>query len=202
MPAFFVIDLNMPDPKVLTRYEELATPALKKYNVEVLTRGTPSDYDVIEGDWTPPRLVIIQYASVDDIFAFYNDPDYGPAKRLRLSEPANSAGAVAFEAVAAVQPQDGAFFVTDLAVTNSDALAAFETEVDAMVGKHSGRFLVRTGSAKVVEGHWKPQRMVIEAFADRKSIRAMYDDPDNQPLIAKRQAASSAKALAVDRFRG
>ena len=201
MPAFFVINLNMPDPNVLKQYEELATPALQKYNVEVLTRGTPSDYDVIEGDWKPPRLVIIQYASVHDIFTFYDDPDYQPAKRLRLGTPGNSAGAIAFEGIAGVQSQDGAFFVTDLTVTSSDALAAFETEADAMVLKHGGRFLVRTGMGDVLEGHWKPQRMIIEAFADRKSIHAMYDDPDNQPLIAKRQAASMAKALAVNRLR-
>ena len=201
MPALFVIDLHMPDPQILKRYEELATPALKKYDVEVLTRGTPSDYDVVEGDWKPSRLVMIQYASVADIFAFYDDPEYQPAKRLRLDTPGNSAGAIAFEAMAAAEPRDGAFFVTDLTVTDPDALATFETDADAMVGKHGGRFLVRSGACNVVEGRWKPERMVIEAFADRKSIHAMYDDPDNESLTAKRQAASTAKALAVDRFR-
>lgn len=199
MTAYFVIDLNIPDPQKLAEYETAAGPLLKKHGAKVLTRATADDYDVIEGDWRPRRLVILEYPSLDAIHQFYNDPEFQPAKKARQAVPGAVANAIAVEGAPGTRER-GAYFVIDITVFDPDLMKQFETS-NHMVRKHHGEFLVRSDRYDVIEGHWRPQRILIEQFASRQAIHDMYDDPENEPLKIMRQSASSAKALAVDGYR-
>jgi len=196
MTAYFVIDLNIPDPQKLAEYETAANPLLKKHGAKVLTRATADDYDVIEGDWRPRRMVIVEYPSLEAIHQFYNDPEFQPAKKARQAVPGAVANAIAVEGVPSTR-DGGAYFVIDLTVFDPDLMKQFE-DANHMVRKHHGEFLVRSDRYDVIEGDWRPQRILIEQFASRQAIHAMYDDPENEPLKIMRQRASSAKALTVD----
>ena len=199
MTAYFVIDLNVPDPQKLAEYETAANPLLSKYGAKVLTRAAADDYDVIEGDWQPRRLVILEYPSLHAIHEFYNDPEFQPAKKARQAVPSASANAIAVEGNPSTR-SGCAFFVIDITVFDPDLMKQFEA-ANHMVGKHGGEFLVRSDRYDVIEGSWRPQAILIEQFASREAIHNMYDDPENEALKIMRQRASSAKALAVDGFR-
>lgn len=199
MTAYFVIDLNVPDPQKLAEYETAAGPLLKKHGAKVLTRATADNYDVIEGDWRPRRLVILEYPSIKAIHQFYNDPEFRPAKKSRQAVPGAVANAIAVEGAPSTR-QEAAYFVIDITVFDLEAMKQFE-DANPMVRKHGGALLARSDRYDVIEGNWRPQRILIEQFASREAIHAMYDDPENEPLKVMRQRASSAKALAVGGFR-
>jgi len=199
MTAYFVIDLNVPDPQKLAEYETAAGPLLKKHRAKVLARAGADDYDVIEGAWRPSRLVILEYPSLDAIHQFYNDPEFQPAKKARQAVPGAVANAIAVEGARSTR-EDGAYFVIDITVFDPELMKQFEA-ANNMVRKHDGQFLVRSDRYDVIEGSWRPQRILIEHFASRQAIRDMYDDPENEPLKIMRQSASSAHALAVDGYR-
>ena len=199
MTAYFVIDLNVPDPQKLEEYETAANPLLKKHGAKVLTRGAVDDYDVIEGAWRPSRLVILEYPSVEAIHQFYNDPEFQPAKKARQAVRGAVANAIAVEGTPSTR-EDGAYFVIDMTVVDPERMKQFEA-ANTMVRKHDGQFLVRSDRYDVIEGNWRPQRILIEHFASRQAIRDMYDDPENEPLKIMRQSASSSQALAVDGYR-
>jgi len=38
---------------------------------------------VIEGDWTPERVVIVRFPDMAAAHAFYNSPEYGKARTAR-----------------------------------------------------------------------------------------------------------------------
>jgi uncharacterized protein (DUF1330 family) len=97
MPAYFVIDLNIPNEEKLKEYERGASVVFKKHGGKVLTRAGEGDYDVIEGDWRPKRLVIIEFPDRQSIHDFYNDPDFAAMKALRHSVPGMTANALAVE---------------------------------------------------------------------------------------------------------
>jgi len=113
--------------------------------------------------------------------------------------PGAVAHAIAVEGAPSTR-ENGAYFVIDIAVFDSALMKRFEA-ANHMVRKHGGQFLVRSDRYDVIEGDWRPQRMLIEQFASRQAIHDMYDDPENEPLKIMRRSASSAKALAVDGFR-
>ncbi len=198
MTAYFIIDLSIPDPEKLAEYEKAAGPLLMKHGARVLTRATANEYDVVEGDWRPRRLVILEYPSLEAIHQFYHDPEFQPAKRARQAVPGAVAHAIAVEGAPSTR-EVAAFFVIDITVFDADLMTQFEA-ANHMVRKHGGESLVNSDRYDVIEGNWRPQRILIEQFASRQAIHDMYDDPENGPLKAMRQRASSARALAVDGY--
>ena len=58
------------------------TPAsLVAYDGKFLTRG--GTVENLEGDWKPKRLVILEFPSMEKAKAWWNSPEYTPAKLIR-----------------------------------------------------------------------------------------------------------------------
>ena len=95
-----------------------------------------------------------------------------------------------------------AYFVIDLTFPDADKLKQYEAGASPLIKKHGGKVLTRAAEAdySVVEGDWRPQRLVICEFPDRQSIHEFYNDPAFAPFKALRQAVPGqvAKALAVE----
>jgi uncharacterized protein (DUF1330 family) len=87
-PGFVVVDVSVNDPQSMARYRELATAAVSRYGGRYLVRGGASE--VLEGEWWPDRLVIVQFESVDVARLFYHSPEYRAAREAR-------AGAAVFD---------------------------------------------------------------------------------------------------------
>jgi uncharacterized protein (DUF1330 family) len=50
----------------------------------------------------------------------------------------------------------------------------------------------------VLEGDWRPNRVVIVAFPDMAALKAWYGAPEYQPLIALRRSAATDLLIAVE----
>lgn len=81
MPAYLIADMNVTDAPGYEEYKRLAPPAIEKYGGRYLARG--GETAVLEGDWTPTRLVILEFPSVEKAKAFYESPEYGAARNVR-----------------------------------------------------------------------------------------------------------------------
>lgn len=90
-----------------------------------------------------------------------------------------------------------AYVVGDVQVLNPERYAEYRAQVLATIEKHGGRFLVRGGEANVIEGDWKPNRIVVIEFPDMPSLEAWYRSNEYAPLIKLRQSASTGSLLAV-----
>jgi len=83
MAAYVIFDVDITD---LQRYQEFMTsvkPALEAAGAKYLTRGGP--HKVHEGDWTPRRIVLLEFPSVAAWEAFYNGTTYQGLKAIRDS---------------------------------------------------------------------------------------------------------------------
>lgn len=76
---------GVPFIKLLPKYNGRLLAATKK---GMLVEGKE------EGNWT----VLMEFASGQDAYDFYNSPEYGPLKKLRLEELTESALAITFPA--------------------------------------------------------------------------------------------------------
>jgi uncharacterized protein (DUF1330 family) len=81
MPAYLIADIDVQDSKGYEEYRRLVGPALQKYGAKFLARG--GRIDVLEGQWHPSRLVILEFASLEQARKFYESEDYRPAKEAR-----------------------------------------------------------------------------------------------------------------------
>jgi len=62
-------------------YRVGATKAMRRDGAKILGRG--GDFDVLEGPWTPRRLVMLKFADRAAAKAFYDSQTYRHARTLR-----------------------------------------------------------------------------------------------------------------------
>jgi uncharacterized protein (DUF1330 family) len=91
-----------------------------------------------------------------------------------------------------------AYIYANVEVTDPAAYETYRREVPALIAAHGGRYLVRGGAVTVLEGAGVPQRQVILEFPSMTQLRAFYDSPDYQRLVAIRQAASTGTLFAIE----
>ena len=82
MSAYVVAEVEVTDPAVYEEYRKLAPPTIAKYGGKYLVRG--GTVEVKEGGWTPKRLVVLEFASMDQAQKWYHSPEYAPALAIRL----------------------------------------------------------------------------------------------------------------------
>jgi uncharacterized protein (DUF1330 family) len=82
MPAAYIIaDVTVTDAEKMANYRVWSTKAMQEHGAQVLVRG--GEFEVLEGPWTPSRLVVLKFPSRDQAKAFYNSQTYAHAKTLR-----------------------------------------------------------------------------------------------------------------------
>ncbi|HUI54020.1 MAG TPA: DUF1330 domain-containing protein [Bryobacteraceae bacterium] len=90
-----------------------------------------------------------------------------------------------------------AYMIVNVDVKDAVAYERYKAEVPVLIRKHGGEYLARGGPCEVLEGDWRPSRLVLFRFPDMESIRALNDDPDYQPLKALRHSAAYTELVAV-----
>jgi uncharacterized protein (DUF1330 family) len=83
MAAYILVDITINDPQTYERYKLLAPASIAAYHGRYLVRGGRTE--VLEGDWEPSRLVILEFPGVEDAKAWWESEEYAAAKALRQS---------------------------------------------------------------------------------------------------------------------
>jgi uncharacterized protein (DUF1330 family) len=81
MPAFIIADVTVTDADQMAKYREWSTKAMQEHGAEVLVRG--GTIEVLEGGWTPSRLVVLKFPDRAAARRFYDSETYQHAKSLR-----------------------------------------------------------------------------------------------------------------------
>ena len=81
MSAYVIVDVAQTDADAAARYRDLAATAAARHGGRYVARGGART--VLEGDWAPERIVVIEFASVDAARAWYESPEYTEARAVR-----------------------------------------------------------------------------------------------------------------------
>lgn len=88
MPAYVINDMEITDPVTFDQYKQLSPATVAQYGGRFLVRGGAIEPQ--EGHWSPQRLVVLEFPSVEQARAWIDSPEYAPARRLRqLSATSN-----------------------------------------------------------------------------------------------------------------
>ena len=91
-----------------------------------------------------------------------------------------------------------AYLIVNVDVHDTEAYEEYKKGVTPLVSKHGGEYLVRGGDHEIIEGNWNPVRLVLFRFPDRAAIRALFDDPEYQPLKELRHRIATTDVVAVE----
>lgn len=81
MAVYVILDIDVKDPALYEQYKKAGAPTLAKYGGRPLARGGMTK--VLEGAWTPKRVVMIEFPGFDDVDRWWNSPEYQEARKLR-----------------------------------------------------------------------------------------------------------------------
>jgi uncharacterized protein (DUF1330 family) len=81
MSAYLINDMEVTDAVAFERYRQLSPPTVAQFGGRFLARGGATQ--TLEGGWSPKRLVILEFPSVERAKAWFDSPDYAPARALR-----------------------------------------------------------------------------------------------------------------------
>jgi uncharacterized protein (DUF1330 family) len=91
-----------------------------------------------------------------------------------------------------------AYLVLDLSVNNFSGFRKYIAEIPAFIAKHSGKYIVQGVVPTIIEGDWKPERVVIIEFSERVNAEAFLRDPEIQDLFKVRHETTTSKLVLVD----
>lgn len=81
MPAYVIATVEVKDPVRYEDYKTLVPPSIAAFGGRFVARGGKTD--VLEGDWNPNRLVILEFPNAERARQWYDSPEYAAAKALR-----------------------------------------------------------------------------------------------------------------------
>lgn len=81
MPAYLIADVEVTDPVKYEDYRKLTPGAIAKFGGKFIARGGQTS--VLEGDWRPHRVVVIEFPSFEQAKNFYTSVEYTAARRAR-----------------------------------------------------------------------------------------------------------------------
>jgi len=81
MPAYVIVQTDITDPERYEEYKAASPAAIAAGGGRFLARG--GELAVLEGDWQPTRLVVVEFEDLAAAKAWYESEVYQEAKKLR-----------------------------------------------------------------------------------------------------------------------
>src|SRR2546430_9321345 len=81
MPAYLIVETNIHDPEQYERYKAASPAAVAGGGGRFVVRG--GELAVLEGNWEPARLVVLEFEDLDAGKRWYDSPEYQAAEKPR-----------------------------------------------------------------------------------------------------------------------
>ena len=81
MPAYVIVETDVRDAEAYERYKAASPGAVAAGGGRFIARG--GELEVLEGDWTPARLVVLEFPDLETARRWYASERYQQAKALR-----------------------------------------------------------------------------------------------------------------------
>jgi uncharacterized protein (DUF1330 family) len=81
MSAYVIVETSVTDSERYEQYKAAAPAAIAAGGGRYLVRG--GELAVLEGDWQPARLVVLEFEDLAAAKRWYDSQDYREARRLR-----------------------------------------------------------------------------------------------------------------------
>ena len=81
MAAYLIVEIDILDPDGYEEYKKLAGATVEKYGGKYIVRGGRTE--VLEGDWNPKRIVVLQFDSAQRAKDWLNCEEYHEPRKMR-----------------------------------------------------------------------------------------------------------------------
>ena len=82
MSAYMIVDIDIHDVAAYDEYRKVVGATLAKYGGKFVVRG--GKIDVLEGNWNPKRIVVLEFESAARVREWYDSEEYRVPKQIRM----------------------------------------------------------------------------------------------------------------------
>ncbi len=91
-----------------------------------------------------------------------------------------------------------AYVIVDIEITDPRGYEEYRKLATPTVTAYDGRYIVRGGMTGVLEGNWKPGRIVVLEFPSTARAREWWDSPEYRPLRDIRNRTATTNMIVVE----
>lgn len=81
MAAYLIAEIDITDAATYNEYRKQVPGVIARYGGKYVVRG--GKVESMEGGWSPRRLAVVEFPSMDQALKFYRSPEYAPLIKLR-----------------------------------------------------------------------------------------------------------------------
>jgi uncharacterized protein (DUF1330 family) len=81
MSAYVIVEIEVQDPVGYEEYKKLAGATVNAHGGKYIVRGGKTE--VLEGDWEPKRIVVLEFESMDRAKEWLNCEEYREPRKMR-----------------------------------------------------------------------------------------------------------------------
>jgi uncharacterized protein (DUF1330 family) len=81
MAAYIIADIEIKDAATYDEYRRQVAPAVTKFGGRFIVRG--GNPETFEGTWTPKRIIVLEFPTMDALQRWYHSDEYKPLIALR-----------------------------------------------------------------------------------------------------------------------
>ena len=81
MSAYVIGEIDVTNAAVYEDYRKQVLPTIQKFGGRFVVRG--GSVEPLEGGWTPKRLVVLEFPSMEQAQKWYRSSEYAPLIALR-----------------------------------------------------------------------------------------------------------------------
>ena len=81
MSAYVIVDIEIFDPAGFAAYRQAVVPLVEKYGGKYIAAS--DRVETLEGDWSPKRIVMIEFPSMDRAKECFGCEEYREPRKMR-----------------------------------------------------------------------------------------------------------------------
>ena len=90
------------------------------------------------------------------------------------------------------------YLIADIEVTDPAGYEEYRRLVPPTLEKYGGEFVVRGGAHEVLEGEWRPRRLVVIRFESVARVKEWHASPEYRPALELRQRTARTNSIVVE----
>jgi uncharacterized protein (DUF1330 family) len=90
------------------------------------------------------------------------------------------------------------YIIVDIEVTDPVGYEQYKALAGATIEKYGGEYVVRSGSSEVLEGDWKPNRLVVLKFESVARAKEWLNSPEYREPRKMRHRTAKSNMVVVE----
>ena len=90
------------------------------------------------------------------------------------------------------------YLILDLSIKDIENFLEYIEKIPEFIKKHGGRYIVQGVEPEIIEGDWKPERVVVLEFPSKEKAKEFLEDPEAQSLFTIRHNTTISKLILAE----